>query len=211
MPNLLFISLEGFSASSRQMYPLLFSKILSRTVVHESLTSEDALNYIKTGWPNIILVSDPAIVDESNRDLLTATTDWVRHGCTVVFMGFFAATIQEPRLDAMFKEHFRLKWRAAEYTKHDVRLSRHIDETTIRRASLVPEFYPKALYLSHVPISDAIYTGGTANVAYAALRRFGLGKLGYIGDVNFGEEPERLILAMCGLDRSEDSLETTEQ
>jgi hypothetical protein len=211
MPNLLFISLEGFSASSRQMYPLLFSKILSRTVVHESLTSEDALNYIKTGWPNIILVSDPAIVDESNRDLLTATTDWVRHGCTVVFMGFFAATIQEPRLDAMFKEHFRLKWRAAEYTKHDVRLSRHIDETTIRRASLVPEFYPKALYLSHVPISDAIYTGGTANVAYAALRRFGLGKLGYIGDVNFGEEPERLILAMCGLDRSEDSFGTMEQ
>jgi hypothetical protein len=211
MPNLLLISLEGFSASSRQMYPLLFSKILSRSVVHESLTSEDALNYIKSGWPNIILVSDPAIVDESNRDLLTATIDWVKHGCTLVFMGYFASTIQEPRLDAMFKEHLRLKWRAAEYTKHDVSLSRHIDGTMMRRASLVPEFYPKALYLSHVPISDAIYTGGSAKVAYAAFRRFGLGKLGYIGDVSFGEEPERLILAMCGLDRSEDSLETMEQ
>jgi hypothetical protein len=40
------------------------------------------------------------------------------------------------------------------------------------------------------------------NVAYGAFSRVGLGKLGYIGDVNFGEEPERLILAMCHLDRS---------
>jgi hypothetical protein len=211
MPNLLLVSLEGLSASSRQMYPQLLSKILSRTNVHESLTSEDALNYIKTGWPNIILVSDPAIVDQNNRDLLTATIDWVKHGCTVVFMGFFAATIQEPRLNAMFKEHLGLKWRAAEYTKHDVRLQRHFDETMIRRANLVPEFHPKALYLSHVPASEAIYTGGSSNVAYAAFSRVGLGKLGYVGDVNFGEEPERLILAMCHLDRPEDSLVAPKQ
>lgn len=211
MTILLLLSLEGFSASSWQVFPPLFSKIHSRTVVHESITSEGALNYIKSGWLNIILISDPAIVDENNRELLAATLEWVKHGCTMVCMGFFAATIQYPRLDAMFKEHFGFKWRAAEYTKHDVRLQRNVDETMIRRASLMPDFYAKALYLSHVPASETVYTGGSANAAYAAFASVGLGKLGYIRDVNIDEEPERLILAMCHLDRPEDSLVALEQ
>jgi hypothetical protein len=211
MPNLLVLSLEGFSASSRQMYPQLFPKLLSRAVVHESLTPEDALNYIGCGWPNIILVSDAAIVDETNKRLLTAAIDCVKHGCTMVCMGFFASTIQYDRLDAMFKEDFGLRWRVTAYTKHDVRLQPSVEETMIRRASLVPEFYANALYLRHVSTGEAVYAGGPDNVAYAAFIRVGLGKLGYIGDVNFEEEPERLILAMCHLDRPEDSLQAMEQ
>jgi hypothetical protein len=30
--------------------------------------------------------------------------------------------------------------------------------------------------------------------------------LGYIGDTGFGDEPERLVLAMCHLDRPEDQV-----
>ncbi|KAF2030706.1 Isochorismatase hydrolase [Setomelanomma holmii] len=207
MPNLLAISLEGFSASSRQVYPQLFPKILSRTAVHESITIDDALNYIGTGWPNVILVSDPAITSEENKDLLNATIEWIKHGGTVVFMGFFASTVQYDELDKMFKEDFGLKWRVTEYTSHDVRLHHTVDENMLRRASLVREFQAKALFLGHVPSNDIVYAGGPKNMAYAAFTRLGLGKLGYIGDVNFGEEPERLILAMCHLDRPEDSLQ----
>jgi hypothetical protein len=210
MPNLLIISLEGFSASSRQMYPQLFAKILSRTVVHESITVGDALNYIRSGWPNIILVSDPAIMDETNRCLLEVIIDWVKHGCTMVCMGFFSSTIEHNTMNAMFREHFGLRWRVVSDTSHDVRLQRTVEETMIRRASLVTNFQAKAVYLGHVPANEVVYAGGSSNVAYAAFARIGLGKLGYIGDVNFGEEPERLILAMCHLDRPEDSLEVIE-
>ncbi|KAH7065791.1 Isochorismatase-like protein [Paraphoma chrysanthemicola] len=206
MPNLLVISLEGFSSSSRQMYPQLFPKILSRTAVHESLTTDDALNYIGSGWPNVILVSDSAIVEEENREFLAATIEWIKHGGTMVFMGFFASTIEFDKLSAMFKEHFGLKWRASEYGSHDVRLHHAVDENMLRRASLFHEFQAKAVFLGHVTTSDLVYTGGPKNLAYAAFTRVGLGKVGYIGDVNFGEEPERLIIAMCHLDRPEDSL-----
>lgn len=205
MPNVLILSLEGFSASSRQMYPQLFPKLLSRSAVHESLTPEDALNHIGAGWPSIILVSDPAITRKENTKLLTAIVDWVKHGCTLVLMGFFAAAARYDGLDAVLKDQFGLRWRVAAYTKHDVRIHHSGDENMIRRTSLVPEFYAKALYLGHVPASDIVYAGGPEPLAYAAFTRVGLGKLGYIGDVNFGEEPEKLILAMCHLDRPEDS------
>jgi hypothetical protein len=191
------------------MYPQLFPKILSRTTVHESITSEDALNYIGSGWPNIILVSDPAIAKKENQWLLDSIVDWVKHGCTLVCMGFFSSTTEYTQMDAIFRERFGLKWRAVEYTSHDVRLHHSLDETMIRRSSLVPEFQAKAVYLGHVPTSEIVYAGGSRNVAYAAFARVGLGKVGYIGDVNFGEEPERLILAMCHLDRAEDALEVT--
>jgi hypothetical protein len=210
MPNLLIISLEGFSASSRQMYPQLFPKVLSRTTVHESLTPQDALNYIGSGWPNIIMISDPAIANKENRHLLEAIVAWVKHGCTIVCMGFFSSTTEYTLMDAIFREHFGLKWRVAEYSSHDVRLHNGLAETMIRRASLVPSFHAKAVFLGHVPSSEIVYAGGSKNVAYGAFARVGLGKVGYIGDVNFGEEPERLILAMCHLDRPEDSLEVTE-
>jgi hypothetical protein len=160
MPNLLIMSLEGFSASSRQMYPQLFPKILSRTTVHESLTPQDALNYIGSGWPNIIMVSDPAIAKEENRHLLEEIVAWVKHGCTMVCMGFFSSTIEYTQMDAIFRENFGLKWRAEEYTSHDVRLHNGLAETMIRRASLVPSIHAKAVFLGHVPSSEVVYAGG---------------------------------------------------
>lgn len=201
------ISLEGFSASSRQMYPQLFSKILSRTAVHESLTADDVFNYLGAGWPNIILVSDPAIVREENIELLRALVDWVKHGCTMILMGFFSSTVEYDEMNKLFREHLGVKWRVAEETSHDTKLLHNIDETMIRTSSLVPDFGAKAVWLGHVPPHQTVYTAKHSNVAYAAFARVGLGKVGYIGDVNFEEEAERLIVAMCHLDRPEDYLQ----
>ncbi|KAF2477414.1 uncharacterized protein BDR25DRAFT_299369 [Lindgomyces ingoldianus] len=212
MPNVLVLSFEGFSFSSRQLYQQLLPKLLSRASVHESLTIQDALNYILTGWPTVILVTDPVITseDEDSQRLLLAVADLTKHGCTTILMGFFAAVVTD-RLNVIFKEYFDLRWRVAEYTSQDTSLLTP-DENLIRTSSLVPSFYPKALFLGRVPAAQTIYVGSSGNsmTAYAAYARVGLGKLGYVGDVNFGEEPERLILAMCHLDRPEDSLQTTE-
>jgi hypothetical protein len=210
MPNILIISLEGFSASSRQLFPSLLPKVLSRANVHESITPEDALNYIGAGWPNIIMTSDPAVVEEDNQKLLKAIINWVKHGCTWVLMGFFSSTIEYDELNRLFKEDLGLRWRVADYTSHDVRLLHAVDENMVRPASLVRKFQAKAVYLGHVPTSEVVYSADS-HLAYAAFARIELGKLGYVGDVNFGEEPERLILAMCHLDRPEDSLQVEQQ
>jgi hypothetical protein len=206
MSNHLVISLGG-SAVGRQMYPQLSSKVLSRAVVHESLTAEDALSYINSGWPRVILLSDAAVTNEESQHVLAAAADCVKQGCTMILMGFFASTIEFDVMDAVFKEYFGLKWRVSAYTSHDVRLHQTIDATMIRTPSLVSEFRAKAVYLSHVSATEIVYDGGSASLAYAAFARVGLGKLGYVGDVNFGEEPERLILAMCHLDQPGDSMQ----
>jgi hypothetical protein len=208
MPNILILSFEGFSFSSRQLYEQLLPKLLSRAVVHESLTVQDAHSYISSSWPNFILVTDPIITEdtEESKQLLEEVVKFTKHGCTTILMGCFASAVEFGRLDQILKDDFGLRWRVSEYTKHDTTLHA-MDENLIRAVTLIPTFYAKALYLSHVPMAEVVYSGrgGADPNAYAAYARIGLGKLGYIGDVNFTEEPERLILAMCHLDRPEDS------
>jgi hypothetical protein len=47
MPNVLVLSFEGFSFSSRQLYEQLLPKLLSRANIHESLTIQDAMNCMR--------------------------------------------------------------------------------------------------------------------------------------------------------------------
>ena len=122
MPNVLVISLEEFSFSSRQLYEHLLPKLLSRAAIHEATTVQDALNYILSGWPNVILIADPVIAEDTDehRRLLEVVADHTRHGCTTVLMGLFAVAIESETLDSRFKEYFDLRWRVAEST-----LTRH--------------------------------------------------------------------------------------
>ena len=221
MHNILVLSFEGFSFSSRQLYQQLLPKLLSRAVVHESTESKDALNYIATGWPSTILVTDPFITQETDesRRLLDAVVAHTKQGCVTLLIGFFAAAVQYPRFDHILKHSFDLPWRVGAYTTGTNRLV-DLEQHTIRRASLIPSFYTKSVYLQHVPPAHMIYAGPSGpsrgysgsggGVAYAAFASVEFGKLGYIGDVDFGEEPEKLILAMCRLDREEDWLRESE-
>ncbi|ORY15192.1 hypothetical protein BCR34DRAFT_191286 [Clohesyomyces aquaticus] len=214
MPNVLILSLEGFSFSARSLFQQLLPKLLSRAAVHESLTIQDALNYILTGWPTIILITDAVITgeDKDSQRLLHAVADYTKHGCTTVMMGLFAGEAEPDLLNHIFSKDFGLLWRVSEYTSYDTHLLSP-DENLIRTSSLVASFSPKAVFLRRVPTAQTVYvaSSSSSNVAYATYARVGLGKLGYIGDVNFGEEPERLILAMCHLDRPEDYLQETEE
>ncbi|KAH7359624.1 hypothetical protein BKA66DRAFT_574098 [Pyrenochaeta sp. MPI-SDFR-AT-0127] len=207
MPNVLVLSFEGFSFSSRQLYEHLSPKLLSRAAVHESLTIQDALHWIHSGWPNIVLVSDPVITTAESKTLLDTLVEYTKHGCTTVCMGLFAPAVESQDLDNFFKA-FHLRWRAGKSAQHEAKLV-SVDANMIRTDSLVPSFYADALFLSGAAHEQLVYhafdPSATAN-AYATYGRVGLGKLGYIGDTGFGEEAERLILAMCHLDRPEDSL-----
>ncbi|KAK7189639.1 hypothetical protein PSPO01_04029 [Paraphaeosphaeria sporulosa] len=209
MPNVLVLSFEGFSFSSRQLYEQLLPKLLSRAAIHESLTIQDAMNYILSGWPNVILVTDPVIAEESEESqrLLEAVADYTKHhSCTTILMGFFVAAIETETLDYIFKHHFNLKWKALpeEPSTHEARIHAS-DQSLLRTTTLVPKLVANAAWLTGVAPPQATYFGPIERgIAYAAFTRVGLGKLGYIGDTGFGDEPERLVLAMCHLDRPED-------
>ncbi|KAF2448956.1 hypothetical protein P171DRAFT_481993 [Karstenula rhodostoma CBS 690.94] len=215
MPNVLVLSFEDFSFSSRQLYEQLLPKLLSRAAIHESLTTQDAINYILSGWPNVILVTDPVIAEESeeSQKLLETVADYTKHhSCTTILMGFFVAAIETQTLDYIFKHHFHLRWKAApeEHTSHEARLIAS-DQSLLRTTTLVPKFVAQAAWLTQVTPAQATYLGPIERGwAYAAFTRVGLGKLGYIGDTGFGDEPERLVLAMCHLDRPEDRVREEE-
>ncbi|KAF2808924.1 uncharacterized protein BDZ99DRAFT_42203 [Mytilinidion resinicola] len=212
MPFILILSLYGFSFSSRQLYPSLFPKLLSRATVHESLTAQDALNYLSTGLPSVILVTDPALsFDEpENKALLEAVVDWTKRGGTTIFMGFFAEAVELPQLENLMKSSFSLHdWEVDEHTSHEATLRPNIQ--TVRTQSLEQFYYCKALWLRNVPSEDSVYSRsgnlpGTTPTTCAAFATVGFGKLGYIGDTEFGEEPERIIIAMCRLDIEEDNM-----
>ncbi|KAJ4356452.1 uncharacterized protein N0V89_004485 [Didymosphaeria variabile] len=209
MPNVLVMSFEGFSFSSRQLYEQLLPKLLSRAAIHESLTIQDALNHILSGWPNVILVTDPVIAEdnEESQNLLETVSDYTKqHCCTTILMGFFAGGVGTETLDYIFKHYFDLKWKATpeEPTTHEARLVAS-DQSLLRTTTLVRKIVANAAWLTGIPPSQAVYFGPLEQYkVYAAFTRVGLGKLGYIGDTGFADEPERLVLAMCHLDRPED-------
>lgn len=204
MPSILILSLYGFSFSSRQLYQHLLPTLLSKANVHESITIEDAQNYISTGWPSIILVTDPAITfeEEENQLLLETLVRWTKNGGKTILMGFFASTVEWPSLDTLFNAYFGLPWRASRYESNDILLVKNLNG--LRSRTLFSTFYNKALWLENVAVEHAVYTTkAPLTLAYAAYALVDFGWLGYIGDVGFAEEPEHLILAMCHLDSAE--------
>lgn len=205
MSNVLVLSFEGFSFSTRQLYEQLLPKLLSRAIVHESLTVQDAMNYISSSWPSIILVTDSVILRDDGRELLGAVADYTQRGHSAIFMGFFASTAEEDDLDMMFSEYFNLSWRVVKTDTYEATIAAP-DPNMLRTTTLTKSFEPEAVWLRNVAPAQAIYTSPYqgVSIAYAAMARVGFGTLGYIGDSNFGNDPERLILAMCHLDREED-------
>lgn len=163
----------------------------------------------------MILVTDPVIAEdtEQSQKLLETVADYTKHhSCTTILMGFFVAAIDPETLEHIFKYYFDLKWKAGgEPVTREARLVAS-DQSLLRTNTLVPKMVANAAWLRGVPPSQAVYFGPIENYAvYAAFVRVGLGKLGYIGDTGFGDEPERLVLAMCHLDRPEDSVRDGEE
>lgn len=154
-------------------------------------------------------MTDAVIAEESeeSQSLLQTVADYTtNHCCTTILMGFFVAAIETDMLDYIFKHYFELKWKASpeEPSTHEARLVAS-DQSLLRTTTLVPKLVANAAWLTGVPPSQAAYFGPIEKGwVYAAFTRVGLGKLGYIGDTGFGDEPERLVLAMCHLDRPED-------
>lgn len=186
--------------------------MFSSTPQNQDLTSDQD---ILAGWPSVVLVTDPVIAEdtEESQQLLETIADYTKNNCcTTIFMGFFVAAIEAEMLEYIFKEHFEVKWKAdGEPGTHEARLGA-TDQSMLRTATLVPKMIANAAWLTGVPPSQIVYFGPIEKRAvYAAFARVGLGKLGYIGDTGFGEEPERLVLAMCHLDRLEDSIQNGEE
>jgi hypothetical protein len=107
-------------------------------------------------------------------------------------------------LVALFRDHFELKWEPVT-TNHVLTDLVENDPGLLRTTVLSPIVQNQDLLLRGVPKEQAVYRARQqperlASVAFAAV---GSGKVDFIGCG--GDEVDRLVLAMCGLDRPTDA------
>ena len=156
--------------------------------------------------------------------VLSQAIDYARGGGIVVIGGLFTAFAKFPE----FEPHFLtwgFPWKAASYTKSDSVLNQKTHPGFRSNGRLPASYYMKYVSLQGVAPEDIMYKkkdyepeepdepdsetdepdktdedpSGLLEEATAAYARLGSGYLGYIGNVNPGEEYTNIVLAMCGL------------
>jgi hypothetical protein len=204
MPHILVLSLYGKSFFAKSQYPTLLTNLLAKATVHESLTFEDATQQIHSGSPSIILVTDPVITYRQNHEFAKTLAKWVRNGGTAILMGAFPADVEWPDLNALFQlfqKGYTRPWCMIAYTKERVKLNtKHM--VGMRIESLPARRVVRGTFIKNVERSAALYEAknGDMRLCSAAFGQVGFGWLGYLGSMEFSEESEKVVLAMCRMD-----------
>ncbi|KAH7121372.1 hypothetical protein EDB81DRAFT_813866 [Dactylonectria macrodidyma] len=175
----------------------LISQLTSKAKMERVTTAESAIAKLsQEPSPSIILDVDGALT--RHKKVWECVIDHLRDGATVVLAGCFSSMVNTSEFNRLFGR-LGLPWQSGSYYRTTVKLRRGAVSDDL--ANRLPTAYSqKALYAAHVERSDTWYTetetSGEAAVAFA---KVGLGRLGYIGDVNGEEGSEKVVLAMCGL------------
>lgn len=132
----------------------------------------------------------------------------------MILMGNFAADVEWPDLNSFLQLIHKdsLKpWAMAAYSKEHIKLNKKMAK--IRTGTLGPKACIKGTFLRNVDQSEIIYSTGSGDACLCstAFGSVNHGWLGYIGDMNFGEDAEKTIIAMCRLDQPETRNEDVEE
>lgn len=195
----------------------LFTELRARADVHEITDAAEASAYfnnepVEPGNGSIVLATDAALAKGKFLRQRSDAAIYVRDGGTLVFGLHFASFARPSDIKSMFQA-FSLPWESGEY--HRTEFSVNNAFQTFGTADLVPRYGQKALHLQNVARQDAVYLPtassytqsrvfapgpvGDRSQTPVAFGPCGLGKVGYVGDVNSEEETTPVVLAMCGL------------
>ncbi|KAI1760760.1 triacylglycerol lipase [Hypoxylon sp. FL1150] len=210
--SILLVSLN-LASFFDESYAGLLSQFMSKATVQRIEERDSAIRRLSEApRPSTVLVTDEALTWEENASVWEAVLQYVRQGGTAVVMGHFPNFAWLDHVKPFFSKA-GLPWETATYRNRTVVLNR--DAVGDSLAAHLPQRYSqKFLSLKNVALADAWYvaeeyededvmsTPTNANATEGlpvVLARVGDGKLGYIGDVNPGEEFTAVVLAMCGL------------
>ena len=207
MLNILVITLAGDQSTPFGVSDKIAPRLIQRAAVHESRTVKDAIDCLSTDWPNAILVQSNHILEneEPSTTLRNHLIERTRNGCTTIFTGYFHWPMYRvDAFEALFKDGFGLQWELVRSENVITDLVQN-DPGLLRTTVLSPIMQNQDLLLRGVPREQAVYRARQqperlASVAFAAV---GSGRVGFIGCG--GDEVDRLVLAMCGLDRPTDA------
>ncbi|KAJ5601156.1 hypothetical protein N7510_010690 [Penicillium lagena] len=197
-----------------ETYAPLLTAIRSNAEFQRAENSTSAIQFIaQTPKPSAILITDEALTLPENNAVWEAVLEYIRRGGTAVIMGHFPSYVRPDDLKP-FYSRAGLNWDCGSY--HRTTLVLNQAAVGVANATKLPlQYSQKALFVKNVVPSDMWYktdedslvesrvfapTSVYSNEETAvALAKVGIGKLGYVGDVNAEEGSDAVILAMCGL------------
>ena len=190
------------------------STIRSKIRTVHALDAQKALQCLEDANLKGVVVADDGIYDDENSAVLSSLIGWVNAGGIAVIGCLFTAFILWSKIDQFFEE-WGLSWTMDAYTRENLVLNHSNRLSSSHSANLTTSYCMKAIYLKGVKDEDVLYAPEEyeddeeyhvsppplinlphVSVAYTQI---GDGFLGYIGDVNSGEETTSVILAMLRL------------
>ncbi|KAI6083823.1 hypothetical protein F4821DRAFT_280557 [Hypoxylon rubiginosum] len=214
-PLILLVSLN-LASSFDDDYASLCSQLKSKANLQRVEEKSLAIRLLsKNPRPLAVLVTDESIALDKNSRAWEAVSRYVLQGGTAVVMGHFPCFISPDQLRPFFAKA-GVPWDAL-WDRHTTVVLNKETVGDDLAARLPPRYNQKALFIRNVEPTDIWYVMSDDSVVKSyvfapapieenvhgetsvALKCVGTGKLGYIGDVNAGEELTAIVLAMCGL------------
>ncbi|KAK6833411.1 Mitochondrial import receptor subunit TOM34 [Apiospora arundinis] len=188
--------------------------LLEKAQLKRAKTLSGALKYLNSNRPDGILVADPGVIAEGNREILGRLTTFAQSGGTVVFSFCFASNINSENMDRLWQQSFDLPWKMNSYHRTTHKLNTSALGTTIDHGSDSNSAAGRPLgqcprencwYLpseesrieSHVFPPTSVTNKLETPVAFG---RVGNGYVGYNGDVNQETGTNLVLLRMFNLD-----------
>ena len=213
-PTIFLLSLEN-QPWFDEMYDKLIDALANRAEVKRSSNSDSAVRYLANNSPSAIIITDPGITVESNREALDKLKTYISNGGTAIFGCNFSSFIKPPDMNALWRSTFDVPWQFGDYHRTTVYLN-HQAATKLKSSPehLKSEYSQKAVFLKGVDSADALYLPSAESVTQSHVfpsgpvdkeqtpvvwAKFEKGWIGYIGDVNAEEGSNEVILTMCGL------------
>jgi hypothetical protein len=203
-----------------EMYARLIESLVSRAKIERASTATAAIRRLSSAdevRPRAVLVTDTGLTEGKHpNDLLDTVLSYVRSGGTIVFCCLFAGFSHAPDFNQFFRTKLSLPWQFGDYYRTTVHLAQthRVRDVLNKKSNLHKEYSQKAVYLKNAEPDSAVYVpseeSDTESFVFAphpvnfrqtpvAFTGYGLGWLGYVGDVNTEEGTDEAVLAMCGL------------
>ncbi|CAK3961452.1 Hypothetical predicted protein [Lecanosticta acicola] len=209
-PKVVLLLLELGSRSSflDEQFDILKAKADVQVITQ---AAEASTLFNSTSRP-VVFAADEALTQQKYAQQKAEAVTYIRNGGTIVFGGRIGGRTRSSDINELFAD-LSLPWLSGSYYRTDFDLNPSM--TQINTSRLAHRFSQKAMQLSDVQQNDKIYVPAPSarlqslvfpaveiedhSETPAAFGSCGLGKVGYLGDVNAEPETAEVLLAMCGL------------
>ncbi|CAM6099301.1 unnamed protein product [Calypogeia fissa] len=205
-PRVLLISLEK-QPHFDESYADLLAALRAKSEMLEATSPQIALDFLGLPTPiAAVLVTDPGLIHNNKFiKLLSKVVAYAREGGTLIFCGHCSSLGKFPAFNKFFERTLCVRWRFGSYTGNDFVLNNRCSTERFRKLSTMPQKYLMiAVHLFGVPVESQVYIKPNISPLKSeespiVFAKYGLGHVGWSGQVSPDPLCADVIVAMCNL------------